>query len=543
MRRVLYIIVLLCSLLPWLAHAQTRVWLDRSSVTLGETVALNIETDQSLQAIDYSPLQQTFDVGGQSVRRSFSLTNGRSTSKTVFSVGLRPRRAGALTVPALRIGNQMGPTLQLQVLQPTAAPASNKNDVFVELEADTLHPYVQQTVAVTVRLNYAVPLASGQLDLPPPDHGNLQRVGEDVTYQRDLGGRRYQVVERRFSLIPDRSGELLLPGARFNGVRADGNYDLLFSSSRQTLSAASPALPLQVRAIPAAAPQPWLPLRNLTLRWLQTPKQAFAGQAVTLEYEMEAISASAAQLQPVQMPKMAGATIFAEPARKQDAFVDDGQRAVLQQVLSVVPTHAGTLTIPGPEVRWWDAVQGVARVAKLPALELQVAAGAITTVPQTQHAESAPSAPSPTPVAKPAAVKANGLQRPRIWHAVLTVLAVLLVVYGVWLLLRMRNRLPQVVTLDAGQQLTQALAGDDLAAIVRALVRAAGVNSGDLDDVGQRLASPQQQAAVRALQKARWGSGNAASALAQLRTAFASGVELQKTKQGARSLLPPLYPK
>ena len=44
----------------------------------GETVALNIATDQPVAEIDYAPLRAQFEIGGQSVRRSYALVNGQA---------------------------------------------------------------------------------------------------------------------------------------------------------------------------------------------------------------------------------------------------------------------------------------------------------------------------------------------------------------------------------------------------------------------------------------------------------------------------------
>ena len=44
------------------------------------------------------------------------------------------------------------------------------------------------------------------------------------------------------------------------------------------------------------------------------------------------------------------------------------------------------------------------------------------------------------------------------------------------------------------------------------------------------------------LQAARWGDGDAASALAALRAAFAKGPRWRKPTKASTSLLPPLYP-
>src|SRR5690606_41774536 len=83
-------------------------------------------------------------------------------------------------------------------------------------------------------------------------------------------------------LIPERSGELVLPGARFNGMTAGGFFDQVFDDGRKPLSAAAPAQRLEVRPIPASAPQPWLPLRDLGLRYAELPKQARTGEAATV---------------------------------------------------------------------------------------------------------------------------------------------------------------------------------------------------------------------------------------------------------------------
>jgi hypothetical protein len=89
--------------------------------------------------------------------------------------------------------------------------------------------------------------------------------------------------------------------------------------------------------------------------------------------------------------------------------------------------------------------------------------------------------------------------------------------------------------------LAQALAKGDPEAISSALCAAA--NAGDLDGVRDRLDDPAQRAAVDALQGARWGDGDIASALAALRSAFRRGPRWKTAEGKAKELLPPLYPK
>ncbi|MBN8262773.1 MAG: BatD family protein, partial [Xanthomonadales bacterium] len=322
-------------LLLWLCalpvFAQTRAWLDRDRITYGETVTLNIQTGLDVRQVDYRPLAAQFEIAGQTVRRSYDLVGGRATTRSLFAVGLRPRGPGVLQVPALRVGNASTAPLRLVVMPPTVQPANGDADAFVETSIDATQPYVQQAVGVVVRLHYAVPLLSGQLDQDPPAHASLQRVGEDVTYQREIGGRRYNVVERRFLLVPERSGPLVLPGARFNGQAAGGFFDQVFDDGRKPLSAAAPNTRLQVQAIPADAPQPWLPLHDLRLRYLQAPTRGRVGEAVTVEIEAQADGASAAQLPALELPASSSVQVFADPPQADERMGDGRPRTTLRR--------------------------------------------------------------------------------------------------------------------------------------------------------------------------------------------------------------------
>ena len=528
-----------CALLLWLcvlpAFAQTRAWLDRDRITYGETVTLNIETGLDVRQVDYRPLAAQFEVAGQTVRRSYDLVGGRATTRSLFAVGLRPRGPGVLQVPALRVGNARTAPLRLVVMPPTVQPANGGADAFVETSIDATQPYVQQAVGVVVRLNYAIPLLSGQLDQDPPAHASLQRVGEDVTYQREIGGRRYNVVERRFLLVPERSGPLVLPGARFNGQAAGGFFDQVFDDGRKPLSAASANTRLQVRPIPADAPQPWLPLQDLRLRYLQAPTRGRVGEAVTVEVEVQADGASAAQLPALELPASAAVQVFADPPQSDEQLADGRPRTTLRRRIALVPLQAGALAIEGPRIAWWDAKAGVARTASLPPLRLQVAPG------PDAAATPAPGPASSTPDAPRSPRDARGSLR--LWWGIGVLLVALLAAVAWW---AMRRRPQASASVDRAMQdapsLAQALQAGELAGIAQALVAAAGPGA-DLATVRARLDDATQSAALARLQAARWGRDDPAAVLAVLRQAFAGGPRWRRAAaRPLRDPLPPLYP-
>jgi hypothetical protein len=555
------------------AGAQTRAWLDRDRVALGETTTLNIETDAN-GAPDYAPLLRDFDLGGQSSRQQLSWANGSASSRSLYAVALRPRRDGLLRIPALRVGGGMTAPLTLLV---TAAPAATAGggDVFIESEADTQEPYVQQAVGWVVRLYSAVPLIAGQLDQDEPAGASLQRIGEDAQYRREVGGRSYVVTERRYLLIPERSGELVVPPARFEGRGSGNAFDQLFGDGQSALHAVARPRVLKVRPIPANAAQPWLPLRSLSLRYVTQPVKARVGAAVDLVVEVTADGATASQLPELVLPAVDGAQVFPERGRPDESMVDGRPQVRLQRRFSLVPTRPGTLVVQGPRIDWWDSRAHEPRSATLPPVTLQVAPGApvATTTPDAPSAANAIEAPR---------------SRPRWMFAAVGVLACVLILVG----LAWRARSTRVARPDSGMPvpaaipsgpppfpgtavssspvavsvppdqirpaidvaptgiapprepeptLGRALDLGDLADIEAALRRLAD-GAGDLDTVIARLDDAAQRDAVERLRLARWAAGDASVARTRLREAFAGGPRWRVAAAPRRGLLPPLYP-
>jgi len=537
MRLVIGALLLLASLG---AAAQPRAWLDRDRIGAGETVTLNIET-AGTTAPDYTQLQREFAVTGNSSRRQFELVNGRGSTRTLYAVALQPRRDGLLTIPSLRVGNERTQPLSLLVTAASAAPTMRAGaDVFIESEADDQDPYVQQAVGWVVRLYSAVPLVSGQIDQAAPDGASLQRVGDDAQYTRQLGDRRYTVVERRFLLIPERSGSLTIPGAQFEGRGAGGFFDDLFGDRGGALQARGAPRILRVRAAPANAPQPWLPLHGLQLRYAVTPQDLRAGSAATLTIEASADGATAGQMPELQLPVIDGLQVFAEPAQADESFSNGRPRVKLSRKFSLVPARAGAIQLPGVRLDWWDVRAGAARQASLPPLTWQVAAG--------EGAAALPPPASPAGAALPASSTAGAN---RGWVLASLVFAALWLLTLVWALQHrarpaatgIATAQPHAKPMSGAAGLKRALDTGDFAEVADSLCAMACPAARDIDEVIERLDDPQQRAALTAMQRARWGDGDGVAARNQLRSAFPRGPRWRSASRNSEPPpLPPLYP-
>ncbi|WDK26589.1 BatD family protein [Xanthomonas campestris pv. incanae] len=553
------------------AGAVTRAWLDRDSIDAGDAVTLNIETDQRGAEPDYGPLRGGFGLGAKNANQQMQVTNGSVTIRALFGVVITPRQTGEIIVPAIRVGNERTEPLRLQVVAtavdagaPGAAGASaarGNEEAFVETQVDDPQPYVQQSVGVVVRLYYATQLASGELDMQAPDGASLQRVGDDVSSAKAVNGRQYNVVERRYLLVPERSGRLVVPPARFNGRAVGGFFDDYFGRGNGELNARSASIPLQVRAQPANAPQPWLPLRSLTLRYTSTPQRATAGEAAQIVVEASARGATQAQFPELPTPSVPDAQVFAEPAQYEERFVDGSPQLRLTRRYSIVPNRAGPLLIPGLQVAWWDVGAAAAKTASLPDLTLDVAAGsgafAAPAAAPSPASQPAGEAVAPAPAASTLRLQgAPAASRPWGWIAAAAGFALLWVATLVWALRRRRGG-TRTVAAGAGAgaaapapgkrathsvaDLRRALDTGGMDDVATVLCGMAGV--ADIDSVLAALSDPAQRAAVAQMQRARWGGdGDVTAARAALREAFANGPRWHHATAAEPEVLAPLYP-
>lgn len=544
--------------LPLLAWAQPRAWLDRDRIAMGDTVMLNVESDQG--APDFTPLRTDFDLSGQTSSRQVEWRNGSMQQRTLYGVALTPRRSGALVVPGLQVGSARTAPLTLQVDAAAVAGPDSNAVAFIETVVDDETPYVQQSVGVVVRLYFASQLASGELVLDTPAGASLQRVGDDRTDVRQVNGRRYNVVERRFLLVPERSGALRLAGARFSGRSAGGFFDDFFGGGDGRMNATGADRTLQVQAQPQA-PQPWLPLQGLQLRYTSAPARAHAGEAANVVVEAIADGATRAQFTDLPVPDVGNAAqVFAEPAQYEESFNGSTPRLKITRRYSIVPRQPGSLVVPGPRLPWWDVRAGKPQEAKLPDLTLAVAAGN-----GGGSASPAPLPPIDTDAALPGGdgqdsriaatdPRASGLaERPWPWMGAAIGLALL------WLLTLLwgwqRGRRPRVAPPEAGRgavpavatgraglaELRRALDGEGFDQVEAQLCAMAGVER--IEQVIARLDDPAQRQVLQDLQQARWGGqGDLAPLRTRLRGVFRDGPHWSAAAITADTGLAPLYP-
>ncbi|MGH8091014.1 MAG: BatD family protein, partial [Rudaea sp.] len=398
-----------------------RAWLDRNQMQLGETVTLNVqvEGDARAQEPDFSALAGDFGMTGTQSSTSVNIVNGKTSSSVLWAVGLSPKRAGTLTIPALSVAGQQTQPLTLVVTPPAANATQPGGDVFVEAHADPPSPYVQQQVLLTVKLYFAVNLTDGNLDDPKAQGAVVRKLGQDSRYGVQVGGRSYNVVERHYALTPENNGTLTVPPVVFRGHAMDANGGGLFFNQGRAIGAQSPAIALNVRPRPAASGNDtWLPARSmsLTATGIDATTRAQVGEPLTLTLRLEAQGLGFEQLPKLELPRIDGADIYPDKPVTQDK--DDSQwlYGVRERKFAIVPNRSGPLTLPPISVAWWDTAHDRAETAQLPSVTLDVQPAAAGTAPapppvaQSAPAAKAAQAPGSNAISAPVGVDTAELQ-------------------------------------------------------------------------------------------------------------------------------------
>ena len=390
--------------------------LDRNPIHDNETVRLIVTANAQADGVrpDLAPLRRDFEVLGQSTSTHVAIENGARSVRTEWIVELAPRRSGRLAIGPLRVGTMTSPALDIEVLPAPTAAAQSARDVFLEVEATPRDVYVQSQILCVLRIYRAAEFLDAKLSEFAPEGAVTHRLGKDSTYGTVVDGRRYRVIERRFAVFPQASGQLVLPAFRLDARIADAGaastMGRLFGEGRRVRLSTQP-IEVEVKPRPAAAPTPWLPATAVTLteEWPEEPPRLVAGEPVTWTLRLGATGLAGEQLPPIEPSGLEDVRFYPDQPVVSTRAGPRSIHGELVQRIALVPGAEGTLTIPELRVQWWDVEADAPRTAAIPARTIPVAAS------PTRAATPRPTLSAPVEVPSAGA---------RLWQRISAVLAV-----------------------------------------------------------------------------------------------------------------------
>jgi len=385
--------VFICS--PVMAATITAA-VDRNPVKVDESFQLVLTIEG---AADGEPaleaLKKDFDILGRNQSSSFQFINGQTSRQTQFIITLIPKVVGKLTIPPISIGSDQSQKIIMTVLKPSASSQEN-TDILLEVKLDQHEAYVQEQLILTVRLSRSVRLASASLSPPQISGGEavIERLGDDSEFETHRNGVSLRVVERRYAIFPQESGELTIDPMQFDGQVAVAssrfsNNPLLQNTRNKRLR--SKALKIKVRGVPSTqAGKPWLPAEDvrLTEAWQESPPIFKVGEAITRTLTISADGLMASQLPEITITMPAHIKHYSDQAVSDNQMTSTGFSGSRQQKIAIIPSQAGEFTLPEIKLDWWNIKKQRNETLRIAGRKINVLATDATTTAASGAASS-----------------------------------------------------------------------------------------------------------------------------------------------------------
>ena len=387
--RQFFILLTLCIAViqPAFALSKLEASVDRNPVMEGEYFVLNVSADDEVDTgkLDTSILLKDFIVGRTSVSRSTQIMNFDAVKETRWQVLLAPKQKGQLTIPSFSIDGISSAEIPLKVVEAGAQPEQAKN-LFIDAKVSSDEAYVGQLITYKVKLYLAVELQRGVLNAPVIEGAQIKQIGEDKDGSEIIDGRRYRVIERTYGIIPDLPGQVNIKGATFSGdvlVESQRRGGMFGFNESRPMQAGAPSLSIQVNPAPASFLGQWLVADLVVLKesFPEDVKEFTVGSPITRTITLLASNADENSLPDIVQGLPPELKSYPEKPQRQ-SFVRDAQIVSQYSITSaIVPSKAGTFTLPEVKVPWWNPHLKRQEIATLPARTIEVKGGAIIDTP------------------------------------------------------------------------------------------------------------------------------------------------------------------
>jgi len=401
-QRVHILIFLISFSLSHSASATINAWLNQSQIDKGETVQLTLQHEgQTDSQPDLNPLQKDFDIVGQSGGSNIQITNGKINAQIELYITLMPKHTGKLQIPALQWDGQSSTTLTLVVGSNDAGDQTRRESskisehFFITSTLGQKQPFIQAAVPLVVRIYSDQPLYQASLEFPSNHDVVIQQIDLGRQTNETRNDKNYQVIERKFLLIPQRSGNIHIDAPVLVAQIQAKNHDEQFGNNSMfsnifglnpfggILQATRPikikgnSAELIVRPRPANAKgNAWLPAIQMSLEgtWLPDHELIHAGDHIILHLHLSADGLAATQL-PDMVPHMqlpSGLHFYPDQPRLNTNLRENIVNGTWDQTITFIADKAGIYKIPEIQLFWWDIDKNVEREMHLPARTLEV---------------------------------------------------------------------------------------------------------------------------------------------------------------------------
>ena len=369
--------------------SDVQVRADHQPIFTNKSFRLIFDTEHEVAPPpNFSALEQDFEILDENQSTNFQFINGQRSHKTTWTITLLAKRSGTLHIPSIAFGKKRSPEYSMEVtpeapLSPEQ-PDTQAKELFLEVSVKPEKIYVQSQVIYTVRFFRAIEIAEASLTEPEMHAADavIKKLGDNQNFETNRDGIRYLVVEQRYAIFPQRSGESVIKPIRLEaktGQRDHFSNGLLedsFDQGNTVVRRYSATITLTVEPIPISFQEmPWLPAHHLQLeeKWSENPPKFQVGESITRTLSLTSYGLTSAQLPEISEKPSSNLKTYPAPPILKDQQERTGIIGVRQEKMIIVPSQPGRWTLPAIEIPWWNIDTLAQEMAFLPERAIVVA--------------------------------------------------------------------------------------------------------------------------------------------------------------------------
>ncbi len=395
-RTVLLLLIFLFWGAGGLQAAQVTAHVDRTELAPGESLRLTVTIVDGQGEVDTDPIED-FRVVDSGTSTSIRIINGETSREASHTYVLMPRQQGTLTIPPLpvRVGSGTLRTQEITVrVTESAQVEGGDRDLFVRARISNPSPYVGEQIIYTFALHRQVQIARVRFQRPEFSGFTAKQIGEERSFARVVGGKRYQVTELSYVLIPlDPGAKTIEPAVlQCEVVRRSGRgrrspfggfFDFGFGGAEvEPVAVRTDPVPVAVRALPPYPGEGTFSglVGRFELRASAEPSELSVGDSATLAVVLEGTgNLMDAEPPDVRVPESFKA--YRDSPQKKIELGPDGYSGSQVFRHALVPVAPGEYTLPPVRTTYFDVRNEAYRTLSTDPVSLRVIPGEGTQAP------------------------------------------------------------------------------------------------------------------------------------------------------------------
>lgn len=354
--------------------AKVSASINRTDIENGEIIELTLHLENFNTQPKLDVLDKDFTVYNTSTSSKVSTINGKTTSNYDMIVTIMPNKTGKLTIPAIKVGNEYTNPINIKVDKAlTNDEQGEYQDIFAVSSVARNKSYVNVPVLYTLKLYYSTPMLGIQPKKFRIKNAEMRPTDHQVSYQKRINGRVYEVAEQSFMMIPHATGKLEIPPMVLEATISNGFGQL--GVKKEYIS--TKAQTLYVKPIPKdISIKDWFPSSEVTMtdNWSDR-KDVKVGNLLTRTVTVKAKGVLSTDIPKLEFSSNNDFNVYAEKPKLKDIEKKGKLIGTATYTIGYMPTTQGKSKVPKLELKWFDIDTHKSKVARIAAKEFDVKKG------------------------------------------------------------------------------------------------------------------------------------------------------------------------